>query len=312
MKASIIGAVVASFALQVAAKITKIVAFGDSLSDTGNAYKLTNGNNGPAVPPPPYWNGRFSNGPVYIELIAQKHSLTLDNHAIGGATTDDSLLQGYLGGPTSYMLRNNGQPINVPGVAKQISTYLANNAHEVQNSANVLYTILVGGNDGFDLPAGSKLTGADFAKAQAQQWYKLSAAGAKNILAIMPPPNSLFLAEYCAEMFLQAGIFKLSSSAWHTHLELGTLPFLLGKLVTTEILNVNLESLFKFQDSYFQYGISTSCCNDVFKCHHGFPSATYCSNPSQYLLWDGTHPTAAAHQMIANYLDSTIASEFGY
>jgi outer membrane lipase/esterase len=40
--------------------------FGDSLSDTGNIYAFT----GFTQPTPPYFNGRFSNGPVWVEYLA--------------------------------------------------------------------------------------------------------------------------------------------------------------------------------------------------------------------------------------------------
>ncbi|KAJ2156830.1 hypothetical protein GGF46_004929 [Coemansia sp. RSA 552] len=62
----------------------KLVVFGDSWSDTGALWEMTNKN----VPPPPYWQGRFSTGPVYTEYLATLQNLTLDSHAIGGSTMD--------------------------------------------------------------------------------------------------------------------------------------------------------------------------------------------------------------------------------
>lgn len=64
-------AVVGLLALPLAAQagsmpFSRIVAFGDSLSDIGNFYRLTGG----VLPPPPYDNGRFSNGPLWIEYLA--------------------------------------------------------------------------------------------------------------------------------------------------------------------------------------------------------------------------------------------------
>jgi len=68
---------------------SKIVAFGDSLSDNGNAFALSGG----TTPPPPYFNGRFSNGPVWVETLAGNLGLSLEDHAIGGSTTADINLQ---------------------------------------------------------------------------------------------------------------------------------------------------------------------------------------------------------------------------
>jgi phospholipase/lecithinase/hemolysin len=45
-----------------------IYAFGDSLSDVGNAFIFTSlPGNGPVEPAPPYVNGQFSNGPVWVQ-----------------------------------------------------------------------------------------------------------------------------------------------------------------------------------------------------------------------------------------------------
>ena len=61
--------------------------FGDSLVDNGNAFKATGG----LVPPsPPYFNGRFSNGPVWVEGFSTELKLpagTTNNFAVGGATS---------------------------------------------------------------------------------------------------------------------------------------------------------------------------------------------------------------------------------
>ncbi|MFB2865179.1 SGNH/GDSL hydrolase family protein [Aeromonas sp. MdU4] len=64
---------------------SRIVMFGDSLSDTGKMYKKMKG----YLPSsPPYFEGRFSNGPVWLEILQQEHfpGLQLVNEAEGGAT----------------------------------------------------------------------------------------------------------------------------------------------------------------------------------------------------------------------------------
>lgn len=56
------GALPAS-ALSLSERFSSFTVFGDSLSDVGNVYNLTGGTN----PSAPYVNGRFSNGPVWVE-----------------------------------------------------------------------------------------------------------------------------------------------------------------------------------------------------------------------------------------------------
>lgn len=62
---------------------SSIVVYGDSLSDNGNLYRLTGG----FAPPPPYVNGRFSNGPVAVEQLAAQLNTRLIDFAVGGATS---------------------------------------------------------------------------------------------------------------------------------------------------------------------------------------------------------------------------------
>ena len=93
----VIGALVvgtAAFASQTASALpfTNMVVFGDSLSDTGNILISTGG----AIPTAPYFNGRFSNGPVWIDTLTAGLGLPAgavasfaggNNYAFGGART---------------------------------------------------------------------------------------------------------------------------------------------------------------------------------------------------------------------------------
>src|SRR6476469_4809363 len=61
-----------------------LVVFGDSLSDIGNiaAQPFIN------TPGPYYWNGRFSNGPVYAETLATGLGLPPLNRSTATGGTD--------------------------------------------------------------------------------------------------------------------------------------------------------------------------------------------------------------------------------
>jgi phospholipase/lecithinase/hemolysin len=66
-----------------AGQITGIVSFGDSLSDVGSGFIGSNG----AVPPASaYYDGRFSNGPIWLDYFAfwdQYHPTTQAGQFIG-------------------------------------------------------------------------------------------------------------------------------------------------------------------------------------------------------------------------------------
>ncbi|KAJ2880968.1 hypothetical protein H4R27_004392 [Coemansia aciculifera] len=94
-----------------AAKPTLYI-FGDSLSDVGTLKQLTLG----LVPPVPYWEGRFSSGPVWNEYLAKLLGYNLYNKAAGGSTSDNSKssLTDFLPIP---------MPIKIPSTQDQINYF---------------------------------------------------------------------------------------------------------------------------------------------------------------------------------------------
>lgn len=81
-----------------------IVFFGDSLTDNGNLFKSLND----AIPKyPPYYNGRFTNGYNWSDLISynlySNYSIDAANYAVGGATAAfENPSDGYL--PLTLMM----------------------------------------------------------------------------------------------------------------------------------------------------------------------------------------------------------------
>lgn len=86
--------------------LSNLFSFGDSLSDSGNSKSISQSAKGITFPPMPYYDGRYSNGPVALEYLWQtfnpgstafKNSLAPGNqgtnYAIGGSSSG---LQNYL------------------------------------------------------------------------------------------------------------------------------------------------------------------------------------------------------------------------
>src|SRR6476619_7996434 len=67
-----------------AGPFNNLVVFGDSLSDIGNIAQAPFIN----TPGPYYWNGRFSNGPVYAETLATGLGLPALNRSTASGGTD--------------------------------------------------------------------------------------------------------------------------------------------------------------------------------------------------------------------------------
>ncbi|RIB19230.1 hypothetical protein C2G38_2036206 [Gigaspora rosea] len=89
-------------------KYDNIISFGDSFSDTGNVYKLTN----KIWPSKINYTGHYCNGKVWIEYLADKLNTELINYAFGGATTDCDFVMGYTGTKTCKF--------NTPSIKEQV------------------------------------------------------------------------------------------------------------------------------------------------------------------------------------------------
>jgi phospholipase/lecithinase/hemolysin len=104
---------------------TNFIAFGDSLSDTGNI------NSGLPNLPSPFYQNRISNGPIGADYIAQSIGFTAtaserggSNYAVAGANIVGS---------------------DREDLASQIDDYLSDTADKADPRA--LYFVLMGGND---------------------------------------------------------------------------------------------------------------------------------------------------------------------
>lgn len=110
---------------------TGILVFGDSLSDVGNVYIFTEKTN----PGKPYFEGRFSDGPVWIEVFAEGMGLPAlkpslaggTNYAFGGART------------------GNGNRDGKPDIGAQIDEYFKNSNGKI--SPKELVVVCGGCND---------------------------------------------------------------------------------------------------------------------------------------------------------------------
>src|SRR5271168_4491898 len=87
-----------------------LFVFGDSYCDVGNIFALTKG----AEPPAPYYNGRFSNGPIWVDHVAGFLGVPLKASALGG--TDYAFGGAWVTEPKSVT--------GVPSVPEQVELYL--------------------------------------------------------------------------------------------------------------------------------------------------------------------------------------------
>lgn len=286
----------------------RLVVFGDSLSDNGNLYLATGGTTPLS---PPYYQGRFSNGPVFTELLgfnAGRYAAGAPvtgsiNYAFGGARTDSAL--------------------SPPGMRNQLLAYLGAGG---TFGANDLVSILGGANNIFQaIPAAGAspsptgaITPVVLGAASDINFLvnQVATAGAGTILVTNLPrlgitpqfnqgPGAVAapLADFAGQSFNSALLTQLMTTA-------GVQPN----------TNIILMDLYKISDPLAANPGAFGLTNVTDACFNG---VTVCANPDGYLYWDGVHPTAAGHRLIAalanDYLyygdlgaQSTVQAETGY
>ena len=264
------------------------VVFGDSLSDNGNnaaaglfdPFQVVSGNT--YIPTNTYAAGTYSNGPVWASDLAAMLGLPLAPSLAGG--TDFAS-----GGATT------GTPGSGPGgypfsLLVQSGQYLAATGNHA--SADGLYVIAGGGNNaraaldlikgGADIPTTILATAASFAANVGTIVDALQAAGAQHIVVWDAPNVGLAPAVVAAGAADLATFLAASmNSALAARLagEAGVTTFDVFGLGTQIAAN---PALFGFSD------VNNAC------------GAVVGANCNQYAYWDGIHPTAAAHRVIAD------------
>ncbi|WP_298745590.1 autotransporter domain-containing protein [uncultured Brevundimonas sp.] len=284
-------AAVGAFAFTASAQsYGRLVVFGDSLSDNGNLYALIG-----QPTSPPYYQGRFSNGPVFTELLgfdagrftAGAPVTGSVNYAFGGARTDNAALP--------------------PGMRNQLLAYTGGGG---TFGANDLVSVLGGANNifqAFPAAAANPLTAQSTMQAAATAAAadisfivnSVAGAGAGTILVGNLPrlgvtpqfsptnplvgPNGSALADFAGTTFnsaLATGLFAVAANQPDA--------------------NIILMDLYKISDPLAANPAAFGLTNARDACFNG---VTVCASPDTYLYWDSVHPTAAGHRLIAALAD---------
>ncbi|MCP5146366.1 MAG: SGNH/GDSL hydrolase family protein [Gammaproteobacteria bacterium] len=283
--------------------VNAMFVFGDSLLDGGNSGLATGG-----FPPPPYAGGRYSNGPTAVEQLwtnlspgsALLPSLAGGtNFAIGGATT----------GQVNYNAINPNVPAPLQpafadrGMAWQLGefqNYVA--ANGPFDPSSTLFVIWAFPNDLFYNAATGLLPGT----------VPFSPGGANvvenaitNILTTIQ-----LLSSVGGQHFLVANSADLGMTP-----ELRGTPLQGAASFASAIFNENLAQQLTVLDSLlpgeiYQVDVAAIVADAMANpAAYGFSNATdscvaallttgLC-DPASWLFWDGVHPTARAHSVLA-------------
>ncbi|KGP63117.1 lysophospholipase [Legionella norrlandica] len=275
-----------------AAPLHNIVVFGDSLSDNGNLYEYMKYQ---LPQSPPYFEGRFSNGPVWIErLIASYFPNDPNSHlldyAFGGAGVsidedDDEVL---------FTLR------------REVNTYLL--AHQDKASPDTLFVIWIGSNNYLGMPSEVEETLKNVNLGIANSIQRLVEKGAKHILVLNIPD----LGRTPAAIEFDSKEAMTYFSIQHNIAVAKTVEQFKQTYPDVEWLFFDMSSQFNnVLDHAPEYGftnITDTCANlvvdeitktSVLKMVASAKPGKGTDVCDGYLFFDLVHPTALAHKILA-------------
>ena len=277
-----------SVAPSTALAYSQVVAFGDSLSDTGNLltrlqpYGLT-------VPNAPYVDGRFTNGPVAVEVLADALGVSLTSYAYGGALTG-TLNQFQISVPASAPL------VAGTGMASQVSAYTSSGLLDAQ----ALHVVWGGGNDFLAALSGGDLsvlpsvvgTAVQNLTGQVQSLY---GAGARSFLVpLMPDFATSYLGTSGAYSTAQLSGLSMSFNQALS----GAMASLGAALPGADIVVFNTPEVLaavRAQIAAEGGNVTDRCWSGTYL---GQGSTPACGNPDSYFLFDSVHPTARVHAAV--------------
>lgn len=280
--------------------INRLVVFGDSLLDNGNIIKTLD------IPGEPYLEGRFSNGLVSTEYLAElitkdqgSDQVKHKNYAIGGALTH--------GANPSSLLKHH---------AFAVSEQLARFENEEGRFANDDMVIINGGANNFmftvynEIPYINLTAKLRVARDLKKIIRKAIKMGAKNII-VWNIPDVTRAPAYKEYLSNWVGKFFKSYLQLNINLQNGLLRNRVADLqMYFPEVNLKLFDFFTLLneciDNPVKYGFEnvTDACIDSYGGADSLGNIQYDINimgdPEKYLCWDYCHPTAKANKVVAN------------
>jgi phospholipase/lecithinase/hemolysin len=267
----------------------ELVVFGDSLSDNGNIYNAIFG----YLPTAPYYQGRFSNGPVAVEVMADRLGIPLVDLAFGGASA---------GRDNEYL------PGSDTGLRGQINAYLAElrSGGAAGADARDLFVVQGGGNDLLgpiraNLPIPPSELIEDTVDELAGNVQALYDAGARDVLVPLLP--DLSTTGYGSSGSISPALLSDVSTAFNTALRermdalTGTSPGLTLRIFDTFSVLAD-----------FRQTLQAAGGNVTDRCWTGDyrGPGTLCADPDKYYLFDNVHPTAVVHRHVGEMMAAAV------
>ena len=286
-----------------ATNLTKFVVFGDSLSDNGNLYAYLK----KQLPPsPPYYKGRFSNGYVWVEQLAQQYYPNdwqghILNYAFGGA-----------GVATPSEDGSNEEDEVMFSLGREIDSYLL--AHGDKADDDSLYTIWIGSNNYIASHFNPAKTAKGVIAGIKSKLERLAQRGARHILVLnlpdmgkSPAARAIFSEAELSECTAlhNAGLSQLVDNLKQTYPAVDWIYYDVFALFSDATQNPEQYGLTNTTDTCYQSVLSATDeslepAKSMLMLTAKFTEKTKpCTG---YMFFDGVHPTAHVHAEIAKLI----------
>ncbi|MFM2430308.1 MAG: hypothetical protein RLZZ511_1521 [Cyanobacteriota bacterium] len=268
-----------------AQSLNQLIVFGDSLSDTGNLFKLT----GQQFPPsPPYFEGRLSNGPIWVDFIAPELGIPdrrVKSFAVSGATTGRDNIENARQGTARF-----------PGLLNEIDAFIAAPGFSGANP-KALYVVWAGGNDFLQIaetPQNAPQVITQAIANLATAITTLVGAGAKQI--VVPNQVNFGLTPFARERGI-AAVATQATIGFNQALARGIGQ--LEKTLNIDLIEVDMFSVVeRIAALPGEFGFS-NVSNALIREANPV-------NPNRYFWWDDVHPTTQAHKVYAETIQTAV------
>lgn len=320
----------------------KIVFFGDSLTDNGNLYKSFF----KIIPKsPPYFQGQFSNGPVWSEDMGAyfhtyKNDVGIENYAVGGET---AVWHNPMGGFLPYVL------------SESINNYIS--ASDTSDKTQTLYFMWIGGNDYLHGDDDVNQSTSDVVQVIRDSLEKLVSNGGKHFI-VMNLPNLSRVPEgrdggRAQNIFDLTITHNAKLTNMVTQLQLSHPSIDIRMFDTFAIMNQLLDDPASMNHQYHTHVSNTynSCWGGGYTLNQKHMEYTLdhqlkagksnlnatmvsqyimnspdlqaaynvaesysrhvapCADPDSYVFWDKVHPTAVVHRMMSESIIHFISND---
>lgn len=299
LKAMLMGFVLCvTAASAMATSLNQFVVFGDSLSDNGNLYEYMKHQ----LPlSPPYYQGRFSNGPVWIEHLVSSYYRS-------DASSPSSHMLNYAFGGSGVAEEDEDESYDdaMLTLASQVDSYLL--AHENQARDSSLYIIWTGANNYLALPDEIESEVRFVVRGIRRNAEKLVKQGAKHIMLIGLP--DLGRIPMASEFEATGELSQLALT--HNAMLEAEVKKLQADYPEVQWVFFPVNTMFNDALDYPEhYGFTntTGTCNETLESIPSpqsvlsmaariKPRAVHSSTCDEYLFFDPVHPTARGHEFI--------------